>query len=146
MRTIVVYDDTGKKSEVIEDIIGEKGFSDVVVRKRRLEDYYHDELKKIYPGLIWKKICSVFEYADLNDEMSLIKVMREIKPDYLFHLAAQSYPQTSFTAPIDTLNTKAFTAVSNASYSARTAGSFSKKKSMAGSMGIPPSVLISPAL
>ncbi len=46
MRTIVVYDDTGKKSEVIEDIIGEKGFSDVVVRKRRLEDYYHDELKK----------------------------------------------------------------------------------------------------
>ena len=45
MRTIVVYDDTGKKSEVIEDIIGEKGFSDVVVRKRRLEDYYHDELK-----------------------------------------------------------------------------------------------------
>ena len=46
-----------------------------------------------------------FEYADLNDEMSLIKVAREIKPDYVFHLAAQSYPQTSFTAPIDTLNT-----------------------------------------
>ena len=80
MRTIVVYDDTGKKSEVIEDIIGEKGFSDVVVRKRRLEDYYHDELKKIYPGLIWKKICSVFEYADLIREMELyvgsdVKVM-----------------------------------------------------------------------
>jgi len=46
-----------------------------------------------------------FEYADLNDEMSLIKVVKEIKPDYIFHLAAQSYPQTSFTAPIDTLNT-----------------------------------------
>lgn len=37
--------------------------------------------------------------------MSLIKVVNEIKPDYVFHLAAQSYPQTSFTAPIDTLNT-----------------------------------------
>lgn len=46
-----------------------------------------------------------FEYADLNDEMSLIKVVHDIKPDYVFHLAAQSYPQTSFTAPIDTLNT-----------------------------------------
>lgn len=46
-----------------------------------------------------------FEYADLNDEMSLIRVVNEIKPDYVFHLAAQSYPQTSFTAPIDTLNT-----------------------------------------
>ncbi len=46
-----------------------------------------------------------FEYADLNDEMSLIKVVNDIRPDYVFHLAAQSYPQTSFTAPIDTLNT-----------------------------------------
>lgn len=46
-----------------------------------------------------------FEYADINDEMSLIKVIRDIKPDYVFHLAAQSYPLTSFTAPIDTLNT-----------------------------------------
>lgn len=46
-----------------------------------------------------------FEYADLNDEMSLIKVIHDIKPHYVFHLAAQSYPLTSFTAPIDTLNT-----------------------------------------
>lgn len=52
-----------------------------------------------------KKDRIFFEYADLNDEMSLISVVNEIKPDYVFHLAAQSYPQTSFTAPIDTLNT-----------------------------------------
>jgi len=52
-----------------------------------------------------KKDRVFFEYADLNDEMSLISVVSRIKPDYVFHLAAQSYPQTSFTAPIDTLNT-----------------------------------------
>lgn len=46
-----------------------------------------------------------FEYADLNDQISLIKVINNIKPDYIFHLAAQSYPMTSFTAPIETLNT-----------------------------------------
>lgn len=46
-----------------------------------------------------------FEYADLNDQVSLIKVIEEVKPNYVFHLAAQSYPLTSFTAPIDTLNT-----------------------------------------
>ena len=46
-----------------------------------------------------------FDYADLNDEMSLIQVIKKVKPDYVFHLAAQSYPLTSFTAPIDTLNT-----------------------------------------
>lgn len=46
-----------------------------------------------------------FEYADLNDQVSLINVIQKIRPDYVFHLAAQSYPLTSFTAPIDTLNT-----------------------------------------
>ena len=52
-----------------------------------------------------KKDRLFFEYADLNDEISLIKVIDDIKPDYIFHLAAQSYPLTSFTAPIDTMNT-----------------------------------------
>ena len=37
-----------------------------------------------------------FEYADLNDQMSLIKSIQFIQPDYIFHLAAQSYPMTSF--------------------------------------------------
>ena len=46
-----------------------------------------------------------FSYADLNDEMSLVRTVRDVRPDYVFHLAAQSYPLTSFNAPIDTLNT-----------------------------------------
>lgn len=46
-----------------------------------------------------------FEYADLNDQISLVTVAQRVKPDYIFHLAAQSYPLTSFTAPVDTLNT-----------------------------------------
>lgn len=52
-----------------------------------------------------KKERLFFEYADLNDEISLITVVHKVKPDYIFHLAAQSYPLTSFTAPLDTLNT-----------------------------------------
>jgi GDPmannose 4,6-dehydratase len=46
-----------------------------------------------------------FMYADLNDQISLIKVAEKVKPDYVFHLAAQSYPKTSFDAPLDTFNT-----------------------------------------
>lgn len=45
------------------------------------------------------------EYADLNDEISLISTINKTTPNYVFHLAAQSYPLRSFTAPIDTLNT-----------------------------------------
>ena len=52
-----------------------------------------------------KKDRVFFDYADLNDLVSLMTVINKVKPDYIFHLAAQSYPLTSFTAPLDTLNT-----------------------------------------
>ena len=44
-------------------------------------------------------------YGDLNDLASLISTVNKTKPDYVFHLAAQSYPQTSFDSPIETLQT-----------------------------------------
>ncbi|MDO9530346.1 MAG: GDP-mannose 4,6-dehydratase [Syntrophales bacterium] len=43
--------------------------------------------------------------GDLNDYVSLQNVVDESRPDYVFHLAAQSYPTTSFTSPIYTLDT-----------------------------------------
>lgn len=46
-----------------------------------------------------------FIYGDLNDYISLQNAIEESKPDYVFHLAAQSYPTTSFTSPIQTLET-----------------------------------------
>jgi len=44
-------------------------------------------------------------YGDLNDLSSLIAAVEKASPNFVFHLAAQSYPQTSFDAPIDTLQT-----------------------------------------
>ena len=44
-------------------------------------------------------------YGDLNDTVSLVTAIEKVKPNYVFHLAAQSFPKTSFTAPLDTLNT-----------------------------------------
>jgi len=44
-------------------------------------------------------------YGELRDTMSLNEVVRTVQPDYVFHLAAQSFPRTSFEAPLDTLDT-----------------------------------------
>ncbi|MBT5641011.1 MAG: GDP-mannose 4,6-dehydratase [Rhodobiaceae bacterium] len=44
-------------------------------------------------------------YGDLRDPQSINKVVSDIVPDYTFHLAAQSYPKTSFDAPLDTYET-----------------------------------------
>ena len=47
-----------------------------------------------------KKIRVNFIYGDLNDYSSLVECISQSKPDYVFHLAAQSYPQISFTEAI----------------------------------------------
>ncbi len=44
-------------------------------------------------------------HGDINDLASLISACSKVKPDYVFHLAAQSYPKTSFDSPLETLET-----------------------------------------
>lgn len=44
-------------------------------------------------------------YGDLADPWSLLSCVEKAQPDFVFHLAAQSYPQTSFLAPSDTYRT-----------------------------------------
>lgn len=44
-------------------------------------------------------------YGDLRDTLSIQAVVAKTKPDYVFHLAAQSFPRTSFDAPLDTMDT-----------------------------------------
>ena len=46
-----------------------------------------------------------FVYGDLCDYISLQNAVEESLPDYVFHLAAQSYPTVSFTSPVQTLDT-----------------------------------------
>lgn len=52
-----------------------------------------------------KKDRVFFIDGDLCDYISLQNVIEKVKPDYVFHLAAQSYPLTSFTSPIHTFDT-----------------------------------------
>jgi GDPmannose 4,6-dehydratase len=46
-----------------------------------------------------------FVYGDLCDYVSLQNVIETSQPDYVFHLAAQSYPLVSFTSPMQTYDT-----------------------------------------
>ena len=52
---------------------------------------------------IWDKL-KLLE-CDLRDAMSTRSVIEEIKPDYIFHLAAQSFVPTSWKAPSESLST-----------------------------------------
>jgi GDP-mannose 4,6-dehydratase len=44
------------------------------------------------------------EYGDLLDRSSLDAIIKRVQPDYIFHLAAQSFPKASFQMPINTFD------------------------------------------
>jgi GDPmannose 4,6-dehydratase/GDP-4-dehydro-6-deoxy-D-mannose reductase len=43
--------------------------------------------------------------AELRDLHSLVTLLKTVRPEWIFHLAAQSYVSASFVAPADTLHT-----------------------------------------
>jgi GDPmannose 4,6-dehydratase len=63
-----------------------------------------DNIAQLIPMINRKERVHLM-YGDLRDSASIDHVIREVKPDYVFHLAAQSFPQTSFTSPLDTYET-----------------------------------------
>ena len=46
-----------------------------------------------------------FLEGDLSDRSSISKILREVRPDVVYHFAAQSFPESSFKTPTYTLNT-----------------------------------------
>ena len=56
-------------------------------------------------GRVNRKDRLFFVYGDLTDTLSLQSAVESVRPDYVFHLAAQSYPKTSFSSSINTLDT-----------------------------------------
>jgi len=47
----------------------------------------------------------ILHLAELRDLKSLVLLLSKVKPDWIFHLAAQSYVKSSFDAPADTIHT-----------------------------------------
>ena len=102
MTKILITGITGQVGSQLADYILEHTDYDIVGMMRwqeSLDNLYHltDRINK-------NDRISVY-YADLNDAMSISRMIDEIRPDYISHLAAQSYPQTSFNIPIETLQT-----------------------------------------
>lgn len=63
-----------------------------------------DNIVQLIP-MINRKERVYLLYGDLRDYLSIQDVVKKSEPDFVFHLAAQSYPKTSFESPIDTLET-----------------------------------------
>jgi len=102
MSSIFITGITGQVGSQLADFILEETDLDVYGLMR-----WQEPLENIYhlTDRINRRDRVFLRYGDLNDQSSLSRILKDLKPKYISHLAAQSYPKTSFDIPIETLQT-----------------------------------------
>jgi GDPmannose 4,6-dehydratase len=93
---------TGQVGSQLADFVLENSDYDVVGMMRwqePMDNLYHLTVR------INKGDRIKLYYADLNDYSALARMFKTLRPNFVSHLAAQSYPKTSFDIPIETLQT-----------------------------------------
>lgn len=102
IKTILITGITGQVGSQLADFVLENTSYDVVGMMRWQEPM--DNLYHLTDRINRKDRINLY-YADLNDYSALARMLKAVRPDYVSHLAAQSYPKTSFDIPIETLQT-----------------------------------------
>lgn len=99
---ILITGITGQVGSQLADYVLENTNYDVVGMMRWQEPM--NNLYHLTDRINRKDRISLY-YADLNDFSSLSRMLKCELPSYISHLAAQSYPKTSFEIPLETLQT-----------------------------------------
>ena len=101
-KKILITGITGQVGSQLADFVLENTSYEVIGMMRWQEPM--DNLYHLTDRINRKDRISL-HYADLNDYSALARMIKTVRPDYISHLAAQSYPKTSFNIPIETLQT-----------------------------------------
>lgn len=101
-KKILITGITGQVGSQLADFVLGSTSYDVIGMMRWQEPM--DNLYHLTDRINRKARISLY-YADLNDYSALARMLKTTRPDYISHLAAQSYPKTSFDIPIETLQT-----------------------------------------
>lgn len=101
-RKVLITGITGQVGSQLADYLLENTAYDVVGMMRWQEPM--DNIYHLSDRINRNDRISIF-YADLNDYPALSRMINVIRPDLISHLAAQSFPKTSFDIPIETLQT-----------------------------------------
>ena len=102
MRSALITGITGQDGSYLAELLLEKGYQvDGLIRKasgfttERIDHLYSDP----HEGGRLK-----LHYGDLNDAVSLRRVLERVGPDEVYHLAAQSHVRVSFELPVHTVD------------------------------------------
>jgi GDPmannose 4,6-dehydratase len=98
MKKALITGVTGQDGSYLAELLLSKGYEvHGLIRRsssfntQRLEDLYHDPHE---PGVRF-----LMHYGDLSDSGSLINLIRDLEPEEIYHLGAQSHVKVSFEIP-----------------------------------------------
>jgi GDPmannose 4,6-dehydratase len=89
---------TGQDGSYLAELLLEKGY-EVHGIKRRSSSLNTERVDHIYQDSHEKNQKFFLHYGDLTDSSNLTRILKEVKPDEVYNLGAQSHVAVSFEAP-----------------------------------------------
>lgn len=109
MKKALITGITGQDGSYLAEFLLEKGY-EVHGIKRRASSFNTERIDHLYEDPHEKNPKLFLHYGDLSDTSNLTRIIREVEPDEIYNLAAQSHVAVSFevpeyTADVDALGT-----------------------------------------
>ena len=94
---------TGQDGSYLAEFLLKKGY-EVHGIKRRSSSFNTQRIDHLYKDPHEDNLDLILHYGDLTDSTNLIRIIKQIKPDEIYNLAAQSHVAVSFESPEYTAN------------------------------------------
>jgi len=98
MKTALITGITGQDGSYLAEFLLAKGY-DVHGIKRRSSSFNTERIDHIYEDSSIHDDRFHLHYGDLSDSSNLTRIIKEVQPDEIYNLAAQSHVAVSFEAP-----------------------------------------------
>jgi len=98
MKTALITGVTGQDGSYLAEFLLEKGYQ-VHGIKRRSSSFNTARIDHIYEDPLVNDNHFYLHYGDLSDSSNMTRIIKEVQPDEIYNLAAQSHVAVSFEAP-----------------------------------------------
>jgi GDPmannose 4,6-dehydratase len=98
MKKALITGITGQDGSYLAELLLEKGY-EVHGIIRRASTFNTSRIDHIYADPHLNGVRFFLHYGDISDSTNLIKLLYNLKPDEVYHLAAQSHVRVSFDIP-----------------------------------------------
>ena len=98
MKKALITGITGQDGSYLADLLLEKGY-EVHGIIRRASTFNTSRIDHLYADPHINGVRLFLHYGDLSDSVNLVKLLYDLKPDEIYHLAAQSHVRVSFEIP-----------------------------------------------